>query len=286
MKKLLSLLVVLFILSSCVKNNPDPSWIEISQWTLEENSNATPGIAGELTHNFSDAWVYVNGDLLGVFELPVKLPVLKDGSVEIKILPTIKDNGISATKKAYPFVETYIINTTLEKNKVTKINPVTRYYASTHFWLEDFGDPAIKIEEDPNNTAHMVIDYTSSILKWGPAGHIAMTSSDSLFYAFTNEGLYLTKGQEVYLEIDYYNTNSLTTGLLSMKSDGTTQNNIDIKLNAQTETAVKWKKIYISLLELVSHSSNANQFKISLQALIDENMTASDIYIDNIKIVY
>ena len=68
MKKLTAIFLLLFTLSSCVKNNDDPSWIEISEWTLEANSAATPGIAGELTHNFSDAWVYVDGELLGVFD--------------------------------------------------------------------------------------------------------------------------------------------------------------------------------------------------------------------------
>ncbi|MCE2744110.1 MAG: hypothetical protein LW701_11190 [Fluviicola sp.] len=286
MKKLTVIFLLLFTLSSCVKNNDDPSWIEISEWTLEANSAATPGIAGELTHNFSDAWVYVDGELLGVFELPCKVPVLKNGSAKITLLPTIKDNGISATKRAYPFVESYIVDVNLVQNQSVKLNPVTRYYSTTKFWKEDFGDPAIKISEDPNNTAHIIVDYTSPILKWGPCGHISLSSAEAMFLAYTSDGLYLSQGAEVYLEIDYYNTNSLTTGLLTMQTDGTTKNNVNITLNAQDVSTVKWKKIYIALKELVSNSSNANQFKISLQAAIDDGLSSGDVYVDNIKIVY
>ncbi len=46
------------------------------------------------------------------------------------------------------------------------------------------------------------------------------------------------------------------------------------------------EKIYIALKELVSNSSNANQFKISLQAAIDDGLSSGDVYVDNIKIVY
>ncbi len=286
MKKIAVIFLLLFTLSSCVKNNEDPSWIEISEWTLEANSAATPGIAGELTHNFSDAWVYVDGTLLGVFELPCKVPVLKSGNAKITLLPTIKDNGISATKRAYPFVESYIVDVNLVQNQSVKLTPITRYYSTTKFWKEDFGDPAIKISEDPNNTAHIIVDYTSPILKWGNCGRISLSSAQSTFLAYTSDGLYLSKGSEVYLEIDYYNTNSLTTGLLAMQTDGTTNNNINIRLNAQDGSSIKWKKIYIALKELISNTSNANQFKISLQAAIDEGLSSSDIYIDNIKIVY
>lgn len=286
MRYLIAFTLSLFLFSSCVKNNPDPSWLEVNEWTLIENSNATPGIAGELTHNFNNAWVYVDGELLGVFEVPFKIPVLKTGNVNIKLLPTILDNGISATKKVYPFTETYSVNVTLNKNQVTTINPVTKYFAATKFWKEDFGDPAIKIDEDLNNTAHMVIDNSAPILKWGPCGRISMNKSDSLFLAYTNVPLALSKGYDVYLEIDYYNTNSLTTGVVSILPDGSSTNNANIRLNAQAESDVKWKKIYISLKEIVSYSTNATTYKISLYSLFDSSLATSDIYIDNIKIVY
>ena len=40
----------------------------------------------------------------GIFEVPFKIPILKSGSVSIKVYPVVKNNGISATKKIYPFL--------------------------------------------------------------------------------------------------------------------------------------------------------------------------------------
>ncbi|MEJ6615995.1 MAG: hypothetical protein QNL61_03675, partial [Crocinitomicaceae bacterium] len=108
----------------CIKNNEAPSWVEISEWDLQENPNSA-NETGQLTSNLSEAWVYLDGDLVGVFELPVKLPILKDGAHTFKIYPAILNNGISATKKIYPFVEPYELIVDLEKNEVTKINPTT-----------------------------------------------------------------------------------------------------------------------------------------------------------------
>ena len=96
--KLLSVFSLLFVLFACVKNNPDPSWVQIKAWTLEANASLN-GEEGSLSHNFTHAWVYADGQLIGVFELPVKIPILDEGSSELKIFPVIEDNGIGIDNK-------------------------------------------------------------------------------------------------------------------------------------------------------------------------------------------
>jgi hypothetical protein len=59
------LLFLGLLLSACVKNNPDPAWLEVSEWTLEANP-ALNGEEGQLTHKITDAWVYVDEQLIGV----------------------------------------------------------------------------------------------------------------------------------------------------------------------------------------------------------------------------
>ena len=64
MKRLVFFLSFSFILSSCIKNNPDPFWLEVNEWTLEANSDLQLA-EGELTHNFTEAWVYVDDKIIG-----------------------------------------------------------------------------------------------------------------------------------------------------------------------------------------------------------------------------
>ena len=76
MQKIYFFLPLLFLLTACGKNNPDPSWIQVNEWTLVANANSQYP-TGELTHNFTEAWLYVDNEVVGVFEVPFKIPILK-----------------------------------------------------------------------------------------------------------------------------------------------------------------------------------------------------------------
>jgi hypothetical protein len=291
MKQFFLFVIAGLMLNACVKNNPDPSWIEITPWTLVANSNSQYP-TGELTHSFTDAWVYVNDELIGVFQVSdtLKIPVLKSGAVNIKIYPAIRNNGVSAVKKIYPFVERYEINTTLVQNQTLQINPVTRYSSMVRFAIEDFEDPAIKIVNDPNSATQMAQGNDPGILQWGNFyGFVNLNEVDTTWVAYTNfesvNEADLPRGEEVYLEIDYYNTNNVVTGLLWISSS-TIKNNTNYQLNKQDPNTVKWKKIYIDLKELVSNSPSDSYFEQSFYAFLDEGDTDGTIVIDNIKVVH
>ena len=78
------------------------------------------------------------------------------------------------------------------------------------------------------------------------------------------------------------------TTLTGVKSFGPNsfQTNPNIQLNAQSDATKKWKKIYIDLKEIISYSTNYNQFQQFIEAELDAGKDSSDIYIDNIKLVY
>jgi hypothetical protein len=285
MRHLLYILLAVPLLSACVKNNPDPSWLEVTEWTLQANVNSQEP-TGELTHNFSDAWVYVDDKVIGVFQVPFKIPLLLEGNVNIKIYPAVRNNGISATKKIYPFVEVFEVNTTLVKNQVLTLNPVTRYNMYTRFWIADFEDANTKIEKDDNSQADLITNNDPEILMWGNYyGEVNLNTTDSIWIAYTNEDTPLPKGKEVYLELNYYNTNSVVTGVIAI-SPTNVKNHQHIRLNAQKPEEVKWKKIYIDLKEIISSSTDAVYFRQSFQAILDAGDSEGKIILDNIKVVY
>lgn len=286
MKFLIFSIFFILITSSCVKNNPDPSWVEVNNWTLIENSEDTPERMGELTHNFSEASIYIDGKLLGIFEVPFKIPVLKSGETKITLLPTIKDNGISATKVSYPLVEKFETTVYLEKNKSTVINPITKYYKDVTCWKIDFEDATVNLDYDPNNTAYLISETNNPIIKYGNScGRIKLNASNNHLFCFTNEAIPIVKGNNTYLEIDYYNTNEIVTGARLINADDSYKDNINIQLNKQDLSEIKWKKIYVSLKEVLTNSGNAKKFKIFFDANYNNIYTDTDIFIDNIKIV-
>jgi hypothetical protein len=285
MKQVIILFCCAVLFSACVRNNPKPIWLKIDHWTLQ--SNGSDANLGMLTHNLSEAWVYVDNKVIGVFELPCKIPVLASGNKKIQIYPAIRNNGIAATKKIYPFCKPMEFNLDLVEGQTYEIDAVTEYYEGLQCWKEDFTANTFAIETiEPSNTVLMLgNDPDISISPNNQYGRIHFTTSDSLWLAHTIDNLDLPSSQEVYLEIDYRNTNNLLTGVLALTNSGAEENPY-ILLNAQDPSTVRWKKIYIDLQEIISYSTSANAFQIYFNTLIDSGKTESDIYLDNIKVVY
>ena len=288
--KLISIFSILFVLFACVKNNPDPSWIKVNAWALEANPNLN-GEEGSLSHNFSHAWIYADGQLLGIFELPVKIPILSEGTVTLRIFPAIENNGISATKKVYPFVKDYQIQVDLVKNETLIVDPKTSYKDNLDFWIENFDDSFnFKFDSDPNYAATMVYGNDPQYLKWGSGyGRIPLSAQDSSFLGYTEntqDGVFTnwSAGQDIYLEIDYHNTNAMVTGLIETSGQGVT-NHPMIQLNGQDASKVVWKKIYIDLREVVSGTPNAYNYRLYLLSSF-EGGNPRDILIDNVKVVH
>jgi hypothetical protein len=288
MRIILPFVLLSLLFSGCVRNNPLPIWLEINEWTLNENVAALDD-QGEMTHHFSDVWVYVDNKIIGVFEVPCKIPVLVSGEKEIRLYPTIRNNGISSTKKIYPFVEAYEETLVLEEGKTYTINPETKYSAACEFWIEDFDGGSVKIQTDTDySNATMTVESDPSISLTGDYGHIALSYTDSLWIGITTEALSLPSGKEVYLEINYRNTSSLLTGVKIYDSGGGTSDEPNVSLNAQSNSSVVWKKIYIDLKEIVSYSSNATAFKQYFKSVLisPSSTTTADVYLDNIKIIH
>ena len=277
---------VVFILCACVKNNPDPSWLRVNDWSLEANI-ALSGEEGELSHQLTNAKVFVNDTLLGIFETPFTIPILSQGPCEIKVYPVVVNNGISATKKVYPFIEFYQTDITLVKNETVEINPVTKYKSIANFWIEDFEDINTSIENDPNTSLAnlQVSNENLTAFNGNYYGKVILNEIDSTWVAYTLDQLPIPKGVDCFLELDYYNTNDVYQGLLSVSPDGIT-NNINVRMNAQEVDAVYWKKIYIELKELVIASPNQSSFLQSFSASLDAEDTEGLIYLDNIKVVW
>lgn len=284
MKKLLCILSVGLLLTACVKNNPDPAWLEVNEWQLMDNSSLSEG---ELTENFSDVQVFVDGKLIGIFEAPFKIPLLMEGVKTVRLYPVIKNNGISATKKVYPFVQPFETEVELIKNSIVTINPTTSYYSYTKFWIEDFEDASIQLKNDANYPASIALENDATIKQTFNGnffGRVNLNSSNNQWVAKTEENINLENG-DIYLEIDYHNTNSVITGLIGHEINGD-KNNINIQLNAQDASSVVWKKIYIELSELVLNSSNANSFDLYFEGVLPDDLSSSQINIDNIKLVH
>lgn len=286
MKKLLPAFALVLILASC-KEDTTPAWIEIPSFELVTDDVQQ----GSNSHGITDAWVYMDGTALGVFEVPCKIPVLAEGEHDFLIYAGIKNNGISATRTKYPFYTRFEITLNLVKGEKLTVNPVIAYKSNLDFELiEDFEDTGIDFGPANISDTPMVFVYKGDhpdIVQYGNyCGGIFLTETDSLFKAVTNSYLNLPKNEDVYLEIDYLNTNSIQMGVIAQNTTDYNEHTPLVQMNPQDESSLVWKKIYINLTEDVSYEIYATSYELYFLSILDDEKTTGAIYLDNIKLIH
>lgn len=285
MKKLLYLGCLLIILSACAKKIDKPLWLHIDKWQLNNNPFASG--QGEMSENISDVWLNMDGKALGVFSLPITIPIIgSEGEHQFILTPGIKNNGISSTKTRYTFMENYSVNLNLSNSDTAQISPETQYFENLNFWVEDFENiNNLKIEENPVSQVDLETTNDANIVKYGNyCGHIQLTDVDTFFYASAVDPMFLPQnaGKNVFMEVDFLNAHDLSARLI-YSVDGFTNDDALVTMAAQENPV--WKKIYINLQEVILARNDADFYAIALRA-IKSKVGVQDIYIDNIKVIY
>ncbi|PWH81435.1 hypothetical protein [Brumimicrobium oceani] len=286
MKHIITLFILSLFVSSCTKEQPDVAWLKIDKWILNANPNAE-NPQGEMSHDISQVFVNMDGKSLGAYELPAKIPIIGDGLHDFVLIPGVVNNGISATKKRYPFLEQYKGSIEIKRNDTVSFTPTTQYYNSIKFLIEDFESPSMQVDVAPSSTATLGRNDDPEFLKWGNKyGEIILKDSTSKLSFVTTFGTVLPKlGTEVYLEFDYINTNSMLTSVISYGND---EYFVDeyILINPQTKEEAVWKHAYLDLKEIVSFRQTTPLNDAEFKFVLDPELSSSYFYIDNIKLVY
>ncbi len=256
---------------------------------LDVNANGTQGSDA---HQILDAWVYVAGEFIGVFELPTRIPVLKEGEQELTILAGIKKNGLVNSRVAYPFYAPFEKTINLVPSEIDTLIPTIRYRENVIFpWLEDFEDQSISLERSGSNTTidSLVITGNSDLVYNfdGVSNRFSgEVVSDTGFQIFENSSVQLfdlpRKGQEIYLEFNYKTDAELIAGIYPIS--GSVVAGVPIVNFFATD---EWKKAYVSLKEDVNSAAYAGfDFRVFFHQQTNNTEMVPKIYLDNIKLVH
>ena len=274
-----------------------PAYIRIDTMGL----SCDYSIYGANTHNFVDAWVYVDDNILGCFELPATFPVLKEGKHKVTIKPGIKVDGIASRRSYYPFMKDVIYEeVNLVKDSVVTLFPVFNYLPNgdnLHVrWKEDFDGGALMLQ--PTSTSDTGIIRATGPLAWHDpqgiystySGKLVLTSDTSVFcVASTEEFTDLpATGSACMLEMDYKCTDSVLVGLYYLKDYTITEYPI-IRLrptDPSGEEPVHWNKIYINIGPYIVENEDADYFKLYLSSWPLRKDGTQYFYFDNLKIIY
>jgi len=256
-----------------------PSYIYIPQYSFE----AMP-TDGSSSHNITDAWVFVNGQKIGAFELPATIPILASGECDIIIFPGIKLNGTGATRAVYTFYTRYEAKHTLYKDSVITIQPTATYVDNLMFdFIEDFESVGIVFDKTPrSDTILMKTDNPLHVFEGLYSGHIVIEGNRD-FAEFKSISSYnLPKyGGFSFVEIDCKSTCPFYIGIYANDITFATQHPIVVITPSDN-----WKKIYVNLTPTVSRLQNSLDFDIFIAAQLEEGVQKGEIWIDNVKLVY
>ncbi|HPB02256.1 MAG: hypothetical protein AB7V36_11540 [Bacteroidales bacterium] len=270
------------IMTSCNWINPSeetPSFIKV-----ESISFSTESTEGTENQNFTDAWVYINGEKTGAFEMPLTFPVLKEGPVTIQIYPGIILNGISNTRAIYPFVKPWEATINLVKDSVSIIQPASTYYDNLEFRVvEGFEDAGMTINSTTlSDTIMLRTSEPSEVFEGSFSGMLAIDTQRDTIDVRSNASYVLPQtGDYIFLELNFKTQAPLVVGVIANKGGYSVYHPLII-LN-ETNT---WKKVYINLSPVVSREYDADSFFFFFRMELPEGMSEAKAFIDNIKLIH
>ena len=275
--------ILLLTLTSCEKFSGDqkiPAYINIDSISLTTEYS----VEGSASHNITDAWIYVDDELIGAFQMPARPPVLKSGIHRITVLPGIKKNGIAATRIKYDFYNHIISTMRLQEDSVTNLSiRNTTYTATSEFlWKEDFEGVSISLDTTGGSLARLEKTPSGSPMTFeGSHSALVILDSSHNFFECMSHNEYEIPFAPVFLELNFNCSNPLTIGVFLYGTSILYQVPI-LTLNV---TNAIWKKIYIDLTTSLNAYSSVSSFRIYMGTYKTGDADQTDLLLDNIKLV-
>lgn len=238
---------------------------------------------GSISSKIVDAWVYMDDNFLGAFELPARIPVLDTGLHKITISPGILKNNIYGTRAIYGAYRPYQTTLNLKPLVVDTAKPYTFYASYYKFMLlEDF-ELGTTFNKMVTSAADIMYDTTNAFegkrsLKW------ELHDSINVFVMRNNQDLAIKKqGRNCYIEMNYRCNNNFSI-LLDVLTNGVLTTYNFYQVNAQTNP--EWKKLYLDLTSAMTEIDVNATVRVRIQSVLTDSTKRVYGEIDNLKLLY
>lgn len=281
-----------FLLMSCsLFDRPEviPAFIKVDQFNLSTLSSH-----GTSSKRITDCWVYLNDNLVGVYELPALVPVHAIGNNNIKIRAGIMKNGAAGDRTPYPFYTFFDSTMELVSDSVYTINPDITYETGYTPWIEDFEDPGIKFNAYQSDTVmYLGTAANTSDLFEGNCGVIKMSANNTVCEMRTNDPFFNNMPRNIdipaYLELNFKCNYIFQVGILSKDNSLSSYVRTPIiTFNPTTDEngVMQWKKTYIYLSDGTAFYPSATEFELFIRVFNNTGTDGIEVYVDNLKAFY
>ena len=270
---------VIFLITACDKEEKIPTFLSINSIGLK----ATP-LQESTSHKIKDVWVYIDGQILGAYEMPARFPVLEEGNHTVTFAAGILVDGISATRVKYPFFNFF--DTTLVFIPGQTINLADSIFVKynegqANTWYEGFEGGGFTFAAIPSSDAQLLIE-NSDVFEGARSSKFILTNDDPIFSGQMQDGYPITTQSSTFFELNYKAEQPFAVGMTVIT--GASSKNVYV---ATVNKSAAWNKIYIDVSKVVNENqSSLNSFRIYIYAALESGRNQSIIYLDNLKLLH
>ena len=279
---LLFSLLVLVAFGSCNIINPTepiPTYIHLDSFAFTGN----PAL-GTSSHNIKVAYVYLNNQSIGIFDLPATIPVIMDKTGVILVTPGVYQNGLTGTPVQYPYYRSDTFTLAPNPGQIFTPKLKTSYFDFTKLATNiDFEGGAGNNPFKPltGDTLRKTTN-TTQVFEGSGSGLIDFQNGRDTSESTTSSVIVLEPNVDSYIELDYKCTVPFTVGLYAGNVGTSSQYAYLVGFYPSPN---KWTKAYISLRTFVStYQTSDKNYNILLKAINDAGSNGY-VLVDNIKIV-
>ncbi|MBP5535681.1 MAG: hypothetical protein J6X62_02695 [Bacteroidales bacterium] len=222
--------------------------------------------------------------VLGTYQLPCKVPVLRQGTVKrLVVTPVVKQNGIAATRIAYPYYNAVTLNdirlvpdsTTALGTVTTTVNRFTEVA-----WHEFF--EKIQMDVSLDSCVGRVTDRPDLVRTGTGSGVIHVGSGTAEVNFWSDTTIHVADPTSyLYLEMDYRTDFNMSVGIKSPTiAGGAEQTNSAMMLYANES----WQKIYINLGKVWRYHGHYPDIRLFF-TVFNSDGKEGDVYLDNMKLL-
>ena len=273
------------IISSCDPEEPIPAYLSINNMILSLDSSQQYATQGTSSSNIKDVWVYIDGDLLGVYELPARFPVLKEGKHTILLGAGIYENGISATRVLYPLYKSFettvdfIPGETLDRG----VDTVNYFPGISYTLYEDFEGNIFSFDSILPSTTGLDPFNTDNPFEGNYSAKFVINETNNYFLgACLDSTKDINSFSTAWVELNYKAEQAFEVGLMVQKANNDITKTYALTINGSSE----WKKIYINVSDIIGSNPSAKSFRVYIAAALESGRTQSTFYVDNIKLIH
>lgn len=260
-----------------------PSYIYVPGFNL----STTYAEHGSGSSNIKDVWVFIDGDLQGVYPLPAHFPILREGPLALQLSAGVILNGISATRSIYPFYTQANASAELVAGRTDTITPGVTYRASTQFtWLEDFEGQGFSLRSSPSSdTTIGRTENPADVFEGARSMYIAVDARAPYFQA---EGIQAFSPPSVgllpvFLEMNYRNSQAFEIGLQIIGPAGSIT---DLPIVVFAPSPLEWKKQYVNFSPFLQRTPGYT-YRVLITARHDSSLgNIGSIWLDNLKLLW